>query len=609
MKRAAACLIALALLTGMCLPFAASAQNTAWTVSLSELTSDDMGENERAGLDALLEKLRIDALVAEDGAFAASFGAASLYYAQDTGLLVYLPDKALSQGAGLPGAMEAILTVEGGAGTWYRPTVSGMPISSSLLAAQRPALLRLLGDALGLDLSGMKGEGMASLMSPDADGLRQAFEYLLEDLALIAQRIESSLSAVVTSGRMETLMSGLSDGNHLSLSSSTLAMVLWDAQRALADQIDRFLGRQAPDGYGSSGSAPQMLQESKKEQALPELLQGLHFSDLYAQVYQGVSRDLYRAVTSSYLYYMLGRPVSLPWFSLDAGPSRMTLAMGDSFFMTADSKPSDDGSILWIGKIYVSGSQPLDFELKTDRESAALRMHNKEGGLEATLSYSLPDWSQDRALFTLNASAYSLEPNGMMSNTQSVSGTLYIDQDTVSLQGSNGRDSISAQLSYDETGFSADIASAYRGEINDPAYHAEIDWQNGLNAQFTQTRQNGVRSGTNVWIIPQEGAVSFGFGTIEAYGTQDLGKAIMKGSFTQKDGSEQLVLEADGTTIDLQWMKLGEGRWRALAGVSQAEQDILHMAVDVEASAGTAFTRPDEYIDVDLVELLNAAGK
>ena len=593
-------------MSGMCVPAFSSAQTVVWSVSLSEITSDVMSETELLELNTLLDQSRIDGVFANDGAFVVSFGAVSLYYSEDTGLLARLPDKVLNQNAGVADLIEAMLNVDGESCKWYRPTVAGMAINSSFISSQRPVLISVLGDMLGVDLSEMPGEGVAYLLSPDMDEFHQAFEYLYEDSVVIAQRMKSSLIAFLRSGPMKSLMSGLLDDNHLSLSSSSLDMLILDAQRTLSSIIDRLRSGELFAVKGHSSSIAGSEQEPAQSQDLPAIFKGLHFSDLYAHLYRSFGRDLHSIISSSGILYLLRRPVSLPWFSIDASPKRLTLAVGDSFLLTADNKSDGNDSVLWTGQVFAAGVEPGSFELQADHERAVLNMNNPEGGLVATLSYSLPDWSENGASFTLNVSIYTLERDGRLSEIQNVTGTLYIDQNSVSLQGANGRNSILANISYSETGITAKFTSAYRGWGADPVYQVEVDWKDGLNAQLTQVTQYGSRTGVNAWITPQEGAVEFGFRTIDIYGTLDAGETIINGSFAHKDDREKIYLEFDGNVLDFEWLKLGEGHRRALTSIIQSGQDILHVAMDVEVANGKELPVPNDYEDVDLTQLFNS---
>ncbi|NLD02707.1 MAG: hypothetical protein GX674_05310, partial [Clostridiales bacterium] len=155
MKRIFACILALMLCAG--LPAASAGETAGLRITLEELGSDTMSDAERESLPALLNTLKMDIVTAESGVFALSLGGIKIYYTEDSGLLIYLPDQAMNGSTGSDDLMGAALTAENEPGTWYRPTVSGMPVNSALFLAMQPLMMQQMSQSLGLDLSLMSG--------------------------------------------------------------------------------------------------------------------------------------------------------------------------------------------------------------------------------------------------------------------------------------------------------------------------------------------------------------------------------------------------------------------------------------------------------------------
>ena len=155
MKRIFACILALMLCAG--LPAASAGQTEGLRVTLAELSSDTMSDAERESIPALLNTLKMDILTADGGVFALSLGGVQVYFTENTGLLIYLPDQVMDGSAGSDDLMGAALTAENEPGTRNRPTVSGMPINSALYLAMQPLMMQQMSQSLGLDLSLMSG--------------------------------------------------------------------------------------------------------------------------------------------------------------------------------------------------------------------------------------------------------------------------------------------------------------------------------------------------------------------------------------------------------------------------------------------------------------------
>lgn len=137
MKRIFACILALMLCAGL---LSASAGQTAgMRVTLKELSYDAMSDAERESIPALLNTLKMDIMTTDEGVFSLSLGGINIYYTEDSGLLIYLPDQAMDGSAGSDDLMGAALTAENEPGTWYRPTVSGMPINRPCSWPCRPS--------------------------------------------------------------------------------------------------------------------------------------------------------------------------------------------------------------------------------------------------------------------------------------------------------------------------------------------------------------------------------------------------------------------------------------------------------------------------------------
>ena len=223
MKRIFACILALMLCAGL---LSASAGQTAgMRVTLEELSSDTMSDAERESIPALLNTLKMDIVTSDEGVFALSLGGVQVYFTENTGLLIYLPDQVMDGSAGSDDLMGAALTAENEPGTWYRPTVSGKPVNSALFLAMQPLMMQQMSQSLGLDLSLMSGAELSDSPGGIPD-LNLMAGYLQEDLAMIARRIEPQMNAFFSSGPMKTLLAGLSGKSSVSLNSSMLNMVI-----------------------------------------------------------------------------------------------------------------------------------------------------------------------------------------------------------------------------------------------------------------------------------------------------------------------------------------------------------------------------------------------
>ena len=223
MKRIFACILALMLCAG--LPAASAGETSGLRITLEELGSDTMSDAERESLPALLNTLKMDIVTAESGVFALSLGGVQVCFTEDTGLLIHLPDQAMNGSAGSDDLMGAALMGENQPGTWYRPTVSGMPINSALFLAMQPLMMQQMSQSLGLDLSLMSGAELSDSPGGIPD-LSLMAAYLQEDLAMIARRIEPQMNAFFSSGPVKTLLAGLSGKASVSLNSSMLNMVI-----------------------------------------------------------------------------------------------------------------------------------------------------------------------------------------------------------------------------------------------------------------------------------------------------------------------------------------------------------------------------------------------
>lgn len=596
MKRIFACILALMLCASLL--SASAGQPEGLRVTLEELSYDAMSDAERESLPALLNTLKMDIVTAESGVFALSLGGVQVYFTEDSGLLIHLPDQAMNGSASSDDLMGALLMGENEPGTWYRPAVSGMPINSALFLAMQPLMMQQMSQSLGLDLSLMGGTELSDSPGGIPD-LSLMAAYLQEDLSMIARRIEPQMSAFFSSGPVKTLLAGLSGSGRVSLNSSMLNMVIREARSRLNDTLSRLL----------SESKPAAQPQPAAEDDLPELLKGLHFSGYYAQLYQGFLLSLREMVSEGGLSSLFGRPVILPPFSFEASEGRVTLSIGEDFLLTADILSHEEDSVIWSGQILTAGTQPISFRLELGKESAALDMHNEEGGIRASFTYSLPGWSSDRVLITLNAAAYSLDSDGSLTDIKNISGTLYADETTLSLQGSDGDSDFSAVFTLEETRLTADLSSgANRGYTLSPAYHADLDWTEGLTAQMTETTHYGRKTGGRFWILPEGGGVSFGLASIDSIGLKDSGETFLQGSYTEEPDSEKLHLDLDNTLIDLEWKAPEETLRQAVINVSQAGQTMLRAAVDIRAVEGLPLPVPHDIQDIDLEQLFGAMG-
>lgn len=596
MKRIFACILALMLCAGL---LSASAGQTAgMRVTLEELSYDAMSDAERESIPALLNTLKMDIVTTDEGVFSLSLGGIKIYYTEDSGLLIHLPDQAMNGSASSDDLMGALLMGENEPGTWYRPTVSGMPINSALFLAMQPLMMQQMSQSLGLD-PGMMGRGELSGSQEGSPEMSLMAGYLIEDLAMIARRIEPQMNAFFSSGPVKTLLAGLSGSGRVRLNSSMLNIVIREARSRLNDTLSRLL----------SESKPAAQPQPAAEDDLPGLLKGLHFSGYYAQLYQGFLLSLREMVSEGGLSSLFGRPVILPPFSFEAGEGRVTLSIGEDFLLTADILSHEEDSVIWSGQILTAGTQPINFRLELGKESAALDMHNEEGGIRASFTYSLPGWSSDRVLITLNAAAYSQDSDGSLTDIKNISGTLYADETTLSLQGSDGDSDFSAVFSLEETRLTADLSSgANRGYTLSPAYHAELDWTEGLTAQMTETTPYGRKTGGRFWILPEGGGVSFGLASIDSIGLKDSGETFLQGSYTEEPDSEKLHLDLDNTLIDLEWKAPEETLRQAVINVSQAGQTMLRATVDIRAVEGLPLPVPHDIQDIDLEQLFGAMG-
>ena len=598
MKRIFACILALMLCAS--LPAASAGEITGLRVTLEELSSDTMSDAERESLPALLDMIKMDIVTADEGVFALSLGGVQVCFTENTGLLIYLPDQVMDGSAGSDDLMGAALTAENEPGTWYRPTVSGMPVNSALFLAMQPLMMQQMSQSLGLDLSLMSGAELSDSPGGIPD-LSLMAAYLQEDLAMIARRIEPQMNAFFSSGPVKTLLAGLSGSGRVSLNSSMLNMVILEARNRLNDALSRLISESNPAG--------QTPPASFSEDDLPELLKGLHFSGDYAQLYQGLLLSLREMASEGGMSSLFGRPDSLPPFSFEASENRLTLSAGRDFLLTADILPAEGDRVIWSGQILTAGTQPIDFELDMGREGVTLDMRNAQGGIRASLTYSLPGWSADRILITLNASTYSLDSEGRLYDINNITGTLYADETTLSLQGSDGDSDFSAVFALEETRQTADLSSgANRGYTINPAYHAELDWTEGLTAQMTETTSYGRKTGGRFWILPEGGGVSFGLASIDSIGLTDRGETFLQGSYTEEPDGEKLHLDLDGTLIDLEWTAPEETLRQAVINVSQAGQTMLRAAVDIRAVEGLPLPVPHDIQDIDLEQLFGAMG-
>ena len=598
MKRIFACILALMLCAG--LPAASAGETSGLRITLEELSSDAMSDAERESIPALLNTLKMDIVTADGGVFALSLGGVQVYFTEDTGLLIHLPDQAMDGSAGSDDLMGAALTAENEPGTWYRPTVSGMPINSALFLAMQPLMMQQMSQSLGLDLSLMSGAKLSDSPGGIPD-LSLMAAYLQEDLAMIARRIEPQMNAFSSSGPVKTLLAGLSGKSSVSLNSSMLNMVIREARNRLNDALSRLISESKPAGQTQPASAA--------EDDLPEFLKGLHFSGYYAQLYQEFLLSLREMASEGGMSSLFGRPASLPPFSFEASENRLTLSAGRDFLLTADILPSEGDRVIWSGQILTAGTQPIDFKLDIGREGATLDIHNAQGGIKASLTYSLPGWSADRILITLNASTYSLDSEGRLYDINNITGTLYADETTLSLQGSDGDSDFSAVFAMEGTRLTADLSSgANRGYTINPAYHAELDWTEGLTAQMTETTPYGRKTGGRLWGLPEDGGVSFGLASIDSIGLKDRGETFIQGSYTEEPDGEKLHLDLDGTLIDLQWTAPEETLRQAVINVSQAGQTMLRAAVDIRAVEGLPLPVPHDIQDIDLEQLFGAMG-
>lgn len=598
MKRIFACILALMLCFG--LPSASAGQTAGLRVTLEELSSDAMSDAERESIPALLNTLKMDIVTADEGVFALSLGGVRVYFTEDTGLLIHLPDQAMDGSAGSDDVMSAALLGENEPGTWYRPTVSGMPVNSALFLAMQPLMIQQISQSLGLDLSLMSGGELSDFPDGTPDMSLMA-GYLFEDLAMIARRIEPQMKAFFSSGPMKTLLAELAGKASVSLNSSMLNMVIREARNRLNDALSRLISESKPAGQTSPASF--------SEEDLPELLKGLHFSGYYAQLYQGFLLSLREMAAGGGMNSLFGSFTNLPPFSFEAGEGRVTFSAGEDFLLTADILSHEEDSVIWSGQILTKGTQPISFRLELGEESAALDMHNEQGGIRAALTYSLPDWSEDRVLITLNAAAYSLDSESSLTDIKNISGTLYADETTLSLQGSDGDSDFSAVFAMEGTRLTADLSSgAHRGYTINPAYHAELDWTEGLTAQMTEATPSGSKSGGRLWVLPEEGKVSFGLASIESIGLTDRGETFLQGSYTEEHDGKMLHLDLDGTVIDLEWTAPEETLRRAVIDVSQAGQTMLRAVLDIRAVEGLPLPEPHDIQDIDLEQLFGAMG-
>lgn len=598
MKRRFACILALMLCAGL---LSASAGQTAeMRVTLEELSSDTMSDAERESITALLNTLKMDIVTTDEGVFALSLGGIQVYYAEDSGLLLYLPDQAMNGSADSDDLMGAALTAENEPGTWYRPTVSGMPINSALFLAMQPLMMQQMSQSLGPDPGMMSGTELSDSPGGIPD-LSLMAAYLQEDLAMIARRIRPKMNTFFSSGPVKTLLAGLSGSGRVSLNSSMLNMVIREARNRLNEALSRLLSESKHADHTQPASAA--------EDDLPDFLKGLHFSGYYAQLYQGLLLSLREMVSEGGISSLFGRPASLPPFSFEASENRLTLSAGRDFLLTADMQPSEGDRVIWSGQILTAGTQPIDFKLDIGREGTTLDMRNAQGGIRASLTYSLPGWSADRTLITLNASTYSLDSEGRLYDINNITGTLYADETTLSLQGSDGDSDFSAVFALEETRLTADLSSgANRGYALSPAYHAELDWTEGLTAQMTETTPYGKKTGGRFWVLPEGGSVGFGLASIESIGLKDRGETFIQGSYTEEPDGEKLHLDLDGTLIDLEWTAPEETLRHAVINVSQADQTMLRAAVDIRAVEDLPLPVPHDIQDIDLEQLFGAMG-
>lgn len=598
MKRIFACILALMLCAG--LPAASAGETSGLRITLEELSSDAMSDAERESIPALLNTLKMDILTADGGVFALSLGGVQVYFTENTGLLIYLPDQVMDGSAGSDDLMGAALMGENQLGTWYRPTVSGMPVNSALFLAMQPLMMQQMSQSLGLDLSLMSGAELSDSPGGIPD-LSLMAAYLQEDLAMIARRIEPQMNAFFSSGPVKTLLAGLSGKSSVSLNSSMLNMVIREARNRLNEALSRLLSESKPDGQTQPASAA--------EDDLPELLKGLHFSGYYAQLYQGFLLSIREMASEGGMSSLFERPASLPPFSFEASENRLTLSAGRDFLLTADILPSEGDRVIWSGQILTAGTQPIDFKLDMGREGATLDMRNEQGGIRASLTYSLPGWSSDRVLITLNAAAYSLDSEGSLTDIKNISGTLYADETTLSLQGSDGDSDFSAVFAMEGTRLTADLSSSSnRGYALSPAYHAELDWTEGFTAQMTETTSYGRKTGGRLWILPEGGGVSFGLASIDSIGLTDRGETFLQGSYTEEPDGEKLHLDFDGTLIDFELKAPEETLRQAVINVSQAGQTMLRAAVNIHVVEDLPLPVPHDIQDIELEQIFSAAG-
>lgn len=620
MKKRIACMLALML----CLSsFAALAEPPAQTrglsISLVELNSAMMDETTRENIPALLEQLSMDMVATPEGSFSLSFGNIQLYYAQDTGLLVYLPDTLLNDAearnepttdedavgetppvTGVDALMNAALFESGGQGSWYRPLVSGMRIDSNLFDLLQNTFLQGLGEELGLNLGTIGG---AEPASPLGGGMApaQLFRYFREDLDAIARRMEPKLDEWRSSGPFKTLLAGLMGEASFSINSTMLNMAIRQIQKSLTQELNLLLSQTTPPDQSQSAA--------EAEAALPDLLQGLHFSSYYAQLYHDFLVSLHALAQDGQLSSLFGEPANLPTFSLDINAGHISLQAGEDFLLTANKQPKAEGMDRWAGQILTAGAAPIHFTLDISPQSIVLDTFNEQGGIQVSLNYSSSGWLQEWQLFTLNTRAYSLHETGALAEVRNTNAALYMDKTMLSLQFSDGSDEVLAVFTHDDTAFTADLSTTQQGHAHDPDVHIEANWAQGFTALITETTPKGEVSGARLWILPDQSNLSFGLASIERSPLTDTSETILQGSWEETPDAQSLRLQMGGTSIHFDLNTPTAGLQYATIDVSESGISLLHAALHLQERDDLQLPEPSDIQEVELEWLLGVLSR
>ena len=115
MKRIFACILALMLCAGLL--SASAGETSGLRITLEDLSYDAMSDAERESIPALLNTLKMDIVTTDEGVFSLSLGGVQVYFTENTGLLIYLPDQVMDGSAGSDDLMGAALTAENEPGT------------------------------------------------------------------------------------------------------------------------------------------------------------------------------------------------------------------------------------------------------------------------------------------------------------------------------------------------------------------------------------------------------------------------------------------------------------------------------------------------------------